>query len=103
MEWTVLSCLLLTSCVSIQAEPVASSRQENRSQYPDPAALLSSGQPQRVGALLLLKDYMTQGDTLLKDRLKDPTTSSAVLDELRRQMSGIQEELKSTKLQLHNT
>ncbi|KAL8595322.1 hypothetical protein ACOMHN_020075 [Nucella lapillus] len=195
MEWTVLSCLLLTSCVSAQAEPVASSRQENRSQYPDPAALLSSGQPQRVGALLLLKDYMTQGDTLLKDRLKESYSnlkeqlqegdsalkeqimegvaqvkeqrkegderlkeelnedvawlkdklakgqtrlkeelaeheanakrdlatlrdafnklidsneqqsrpSSAVLDELRRQMSGIQEELKSTKLQLHNT
>ncbi|KAL8606013.1 hypothetical protein ACOMHN_024518 [Nucella lapillus] len=71
MECIMLCCVLFAISLSIQVQHVVSSPQENRSLYPDPTALFNSGKPPMMGAWLLLKDYMTQGDTLLKERLKE--------------------------------
>ncbi|KAL8580549.1 hypothetical protein ACOMHN_057992 [Nucella lapillus] len=92
MEWTVLLCgVVLASCLSIQAEPLVSSQQENRSQYPDPAALFNSGKPQRVGSLLLLKDYMDQGNTLIKERLQ--ASYSSLKEQLQQGDSVLKEQI----------
>ncbi|KAL8599797.1 hypothetical protein ACOMHN_052310 [Nucella lapillus] len=72
MEWAVLVCVLFATCLSIRAEQRVSSPQGNRSLYSDPVALFNGGKSEiREGAWLLLKDYMTQGNTLLKERLKE--------------------------------
>ncbi|XP_076453220.1 uncharacterized protein LOC143288522 [Babylonia areolata] len=76
MAWKVLSCGVFAIFLSIvvEAEPVVSSPQEDKAQLsPDPRPVLYNtiGQTSREGTLLQLRDYVKQGDAIVKERVND--------------------------------
>ncbi|XP_076455386.1 uncharacterized protein LOC143289981 [Babylonia areolata] len=66
MERTVLWCILFAIFLSLGAEPVVSSPQEDNPPTPAPAALYSYGKPD----IQLLRDSVEHGDSLVKERVK---------------------------------
>ncbi|XP_076455215.1 uncharacterized protein LOC143289888 [Babylonia areolata] len=66
MEWTAVSCVVFAIFLSIKAEPVVSSAQEDKSLSPDPAALYNSAEPDNQP----LRDFAEQ-NTLVKERVNE--------------------------------
>ncbi|XP_076435488.1 uncharacterized protein LOC143275329 isoform X3 [Babylonia areolata] len=71
MEWTVVSCVVFATVLIIKAEPVDRSPQEENPLSPDPTALHDTSSTDRERTLLLLQDYVKQGDTVVKEQVKD--------------------------------